>query len=97
MIFQVFPILLRKLGPGEKQHVLPWQQVEVSMTTLIVSMAGHSNREQMAQILDLLLVNISYVFGYKTNFHHIYCYTMFAILKTQTCEVCYERDFNVII
>ncbi|XP_053397711.1 small subunit processome component 20 homolog [Mercenaria mercenaria] len=60
---KVFPVLMKKLGPQEKQVVLPWQQVEVSMTTLIVSMTGHSSKEHMTQIWDMLLASLTETYG----------------------------------
>lgn len=54
---QVFPVLMQKLGFEEKETVLPWQQVEISMTTVVLSMAAHSTKEHMTPVWDMMLVN----------------------------------------
>lgn len=48
---------MQKLGFEEKETVLPWQQVEISMTTVVLSMAAHSTKEHMTPVWDMMLVN----------------------------------------
>ncbi|KAL4233743.1 hypothetical protein ACF0H5_008423 [Mactra antiquata] len=66
---KVFPILLEKLGPKDNQsvNVLPWEQVEVVVTSTVKSMANHSNSEHMKMIWDMLLESTSAVYKRYIN------------------------------
>ena len=59
--FQIFPLLLSKLGPDNQQsndsQTLPWQLVETALTPTLSAMAQHSDREHLAELWDLLLVS----------------------------------------
>lgn len=59
---KVFPVLLQKLGScgtiGNGSS-LPLQEVEGALTTTLLSMAKHANRETIVQLWDLLLPCVS--------------------------------------
>ncbi|XP_052810287.1 small subunit processome component 20 homolog [Mya arenaria] len=60
---KVFPVLLQKLGPKGKQKGtwLPWQLVEESLTTTVISMATHASKEHLADIWDMIMAEIASV------------------------------------
>ena len=63
------------------------------MTTLIVSMAGHSNRENMAQILNMLLVRLMYnIILYKRTALHLV--NLYSSKKKKVVKEINFKNFN---
>ena len=57
-LFQIFPILLEKLGhqEGQPDSSLPWEHVETAFTSMLEAMLQHADTEHVKPMVDIFMV-----------------------------------------